>query len=88
MLDKKAETNFIETQKPIIEKYLKYNYNGIETITYYEKPFKTPMGSLDIKGYVNDDKNLNFSATTYPPEGFQGGHSSSPELAEMRKPEK
>ncbi len=87
MSNKKAENEYIETQKPRIEKYLKYNYNGIETITYSEEHFKTPMGSLDIDGYVNNDKDLYFSATTYPPQDFEAGASPSKDLDKMRKEE-
>ncbi len=87
MSNKKEETEYIQAQKPRIEKYLKYNYNGIQTVTYEKETTTTPMGGLHIQGYVNNDKNLYFSATMFPPENFEAGASPSKDLDKMKKEE-
>jgi len=58
------ETNFLQTEKPRIEKYLKYNYENIETVTF-EKVTKSSMGVPHIEGYVNNNKDMSFDAGVY-----------------------
>ncbi|MGX7418261.1 DUF1433 domain-containing protein [Carnobacterium gallinarum] len=64
------KNEMMSTESPRIEKYLKYNYEGIETITF-EKVIVSPMGIPSINGYVNDDKEKTFSADIYD-QHFEG----------------
>ena len=59
-MEKQRIESYVEIQKPRIEKYLKYNYNNIEKITLTGIN-KNPMGGFSIKGYVNENKSLNFT---------------------------
>lgn len=54
----------IETEGPRIEKYLKYNYRDIATVNFTEVVIN-PTGIPHIKGYVNDNTDLKFSAGIY-----------------------
>jgi len=57
----KSEMEFyMKEQKPRIEKFLKYNYNNIESVTLTGTK-KNPMGGFSIKGYVNENKNFKIS---------------------------
>lgn len=55
---------------PLIEKYLKYNYEGIKSVTFSEVKVN-PTGVPHIIGYVNNDKDTYFSAGIYN-EKFDG----------------
>ncbi|XUB55951.1 hypothetical protein IGJ02_000183 [Enterococcus sp. DIV0724b] len=56
-----SEMNYyMKEQKPKIEKFLKYNYNNIKSVTLTQAN-KNPMGGFSIKGYVNENKNLKIS---------------------------
>ncbi|WP_317912503.1 DUF1433 domain-containing protein [Carnobacterium maltaromaticum] len=55
---------------PLIEKYLKYNYEGIKSVTFSEVKVN-PTGIPHIIGYVNNDKDTYFSAGIYN-EKFDG----------------
>ena len=61
IVEKKKIDEYVERQKPRIEKYLKYNYDNIDSITITGTS-KNPMGGFSIKGYINDDKNLTILA--------------------------
>lgn len=50
---------YLTSQKSRIEKYLKYNYNNIDTIEFLEIT-NTPMGAIHISGKIN--KNIDFTA--------------------------
>lgn len=76
------EKKLMEGQKADIELSLKYNYNGIKKVNLV-KIEKTPMGYL-IKGYVNDDKKLNFSAGVSDGK-FDDTMSMSAELEDLAK---
>lgn len=54
----------IETEGPRIEKYLKYNYKGIDSITFTTVKMN-PTGVPHIIGYVNNNKDMNFNAGIY-----------------------
>ena len=55
-----AEKAFWEKQKPRIELYFRYNYEGIKSFTYTGTE-ESPMG-ISIDGYVNDNPKHDFSA--------------------------
>lgn len=64
------ETKLLQTEKPRIEKYLKYNYENIESVSFTE--VKTnPTGVQHIIGYVNNDKETYFNAGIYN-NNFEG----------------
>lgn len=59
-----SEMNYyMKEQKPRIEKFLKYNYNNIDSVTLTGTK-KNPMGGFSIKGYINDDKSLTITVPT------------------------
>ena len=39
--------------------FIKTNYKDIKSIDYYDDYEVNPMGGIDIKGYLNDDKKEN-----------------------------
>ncbi|MGY3779245.1 DUF1433 domain-containing protein [Isobaculum melis] len=81
----KTEQIFWSEQKIRIEKFIKYNFNDIETVTFTET-YKTPM-SVGIHGYVNnDEENLYFSATIYNEQDtFEADITVHPELDKLSK---
>ncbi|MGY3779201.1 DUF1433 domain-containing protein [Isobaculum melis] len=54
----------IETEGPRIEKYLKYNYENYESITF-DTVVVNPTGIPHIKGYVNNNPELKFDVGIY-----------------------
>ncbi|MGX7418258.1 DUF1433 domain-containing protein [Carnobacterium gallinarum] len=58
------EKEFIKFEGSRIEKFLKYNYAGIETVTFIDTKV-SPMGVPYIEGYVNGNKDMSFSADIY-----------------------
>lgn len=56
--------NFLKEEAPRIEKYLKYNYENIKSVTFTEVKVY-PTGVPHIIGYVNDDKSTYFNAGIY-----------------------
>ncbi|MGY3779246.1 DUF1433 domain-containing protein [Isobaculum melis] len=79
----KIEQKFWDEQKVRIEKFIRYNFKDIESVTFTEN-YKTPM-SVAIKGYINEDKkNLNFIATiSNEQDFFEKGFASSPGISRM-----
>nr|WP_246369343.1 DUF1433 domain-containing protein [Listeria rustica] len=65
-----ADNKLIAEEKPRIEKYLKYNYENIDSVTVTEV-VHNPTGIPHIMGYVNGDKKLSFDAGVYD-ERFEG----------------
>ncbi|EAC3452246.1 hypothetical protein BJM51_12605 [Listeria monocytogenes] len=59
-----AADQFLKEEAPRIEKYLKYNYNNIENVTFTKVDY-TGMGTPYIEGYVNGDKDLYFTTSIY-----------------------
>lgn len=58
------ETKLLQEAKPRIEKYLKYNYKNIESVSFID--VKTnPTGVQHIIGYVNNDKETYFNVGIY-----------------------
>ncbi|MGY3778610.1 DUF1433 domain-containing protein [Isobaculum melis] len=81
----KIEQKFWDEQKVRIEKFIRYNFNDIESITFTETR-KTPM-SVGIYGYVNgDEKKLYFIAPIYNGEDkFDTGLTTASKLGELAK---
>lgn len=89
---KQLKENLLHSKAEITE-LLEWNYKGIKSVTFYydgsggsgvsRVPFDdslatTPAGDLTICGYVNEDKNIGFSASLNPItmrlEGDYGGY--------------
>lgn len=60
-MEKISQEEYMKEQKPRIEKFLKYHYNNIDSITLTGTQ-NNPMGGFFIKGYINGDKDLTISA--------------------------
>ncbi|GGC95746.1 DUF1433 domain-containing protein [Enterococcus wangshanyuanii] len=73
MEKKKNNDMKMDVQKKRIEKYIKYNYEDINIITFTDSK-RVPTGGTYIHGYVNNDKKLSFTAWLTP-EVFQGQFS-------------
>lgn len=56
-MEKNPQEEYMKEQKPRIEKFLKYHYNHMNSVTLTSTQ-KNPMGGFSIKGYINNDKNL------------------------------
>ncbi|MBC1490197.1 DUF1433 domain-containing protein [Listeria sp. FSL L7-1509] len=65
---KHQEKELMQEQKPRIEKFLKYNYNNIESITL-TKTYTNPTGIVHIEGYLNNNEKLKIDA---PLDGING----------------
>ncbi len=79
-----TEEKFWESQKPRIELFFRYNFEGIHSF-HYTKTNKSPMG-ISIKGYVNGDPDLYFTADVAGYESeFNGLSSNSQKLGKLRK---
>ncbi|MGM0094818.1 hypothetical protein IGJ40_002779 [Enterococcus sp. DIV0418] len=65
---KHQEKELMQEQKPRIEKFLKYNYNNIESITL-TKTYTNPTGVVHIEGYLNNNEKLKIDA---PLDGLNG----------------
>lgn len=74
-------------QEPYIEKYLNYNFNGIDTIEITNVK-NSPTNTIYISGYINNDKELDFVASFESSKpGSNMGLSIGQKFAEMAKPE-
>ncbi|MBI5972102.1 DUF1433 domain-containing protein [Staphylococcus caledonicus] len=83
--EKKAkEQQYYDEQKERIELFMKYNVKGYKTI-HFTKIERNPMDGYDIEGYINNDKDIAFTAGTRFRENFQfdGDITSSAKLEEM-----
>lgn len=60
-IDKKS---LLEKEGSRIEKYLKYNYKDINSITFTDVKIN-PTGIPHIMGYVNNNEDMNFNAGIY-----------------------
>ncbi|WP_246369379.1 DUF1433 domain-containing protein [Listeria rustica] len=81
-VENKQEAQML-VEKNRIETYLKYNYKDISNVEI-TKTGVTPMGIPYIDGYVNGDKNLNFSADIYDGH-FEESIDMSAELGALAK---
>ncbi|KGL38141.1 DUF1433 domain-containing protein [Listeria sp. SHR_NRA_18] len=65
-----AIEKLIAEESPRVEKYLKYNYENIDSVTITGVDVN-PTGIPHIMGYVNGDKKLSFDAGVYD-EHYEG----------------
>ncbi|MED2710619.1 DUF1433 domain-containing protein [Bacillus toyonensis] len=85
---KEQEGLFWKQQETRIEKYIRYNIKDVQSITF-TKHEVNPMGVPSVDGYINNDKELNFSASISTTKYFEDKLSRSGKLGELvKKPEK
>ncbi|MGI8358862.1 DUF1433 domain-containing protein [Bacillus cereus] len=85
---KEQEGLFWKQQETRIEKYIRYNIKDVQLITF-TKHEVNPMGVPSVDGYINNDKELNFSASISTTKNFEDKLSRSGKLGELvKKPEK
>ena len=70
MLHESKRQHYIDIQKKRIELFFKENINNYQSIKVTDIG-KTPMGGYSIKGYINNNKKLDFIATMNEDKGFQ-----------------
>ncbi|WP_369902678.1 DUF1433 domain-containing protein [Bacillus manliponensis] len=85
---KEAQEKFWKEQEARIETYIHYNVRDVKSITFTERKVN-PMGVPSIKGYINNDKELDFIASISTTENFEDDFSRSGKLGKLIKdPEK
>lgn len=85
---KEQEERFWKKQEARVEKYIHYNVKDVQSITF-TKHEVNPMGVPSVDGYINNDKELNFSASISTTKNFEDKLSRSGKLGELvKKPEK
>ncbi|MBK5347332.1 MULTISPECIES: DUF1433 domain-containing protein [Bacillus] len=86
--EKEKEEQFWKVQEARVEKYIRYNIKDVQSITF-TKHEVNPMGVPSVDGYINNDKELNFSASISTTKNFEDKLSRSGKLGEfVKKPEK
>ena len=81
---KEAQEKFWKEQETRIEKYIHYNIKDVKSITFTKHDIN-PMGVPTIKGYINNDKGLDFLASVTTTENFEGDFTRSQRLDKMMK---
>ncbi|MBJ8117791.1 MULTISPECIES: DUF1433 domain-containing protein [Bacillus] len=85
---KEQEEKFWKVQEARVEKYIRYNIQDVKSITFTEKSV-SPMGVPRLKGYINNNKELDFIARISTTENFEGQFTRSGKLGKLIKdPEK
>ncbi|PJN49598.1 DUF1433 domain-containing protein [Bacillus mycoides] len=85
---KEIEEKFWNEQKERVEKYIHYNIKDVKSITFTERE-TSPMGIPRLKGYINNDQQLDFVARISTTENFEDQFDCSGELGKLIKdPEK
>ncbi|PQZ45958.1 hypothetical protein CQ058_30575 [Bacillus sp. MYb56] len=85
---KEEEEKFWKVQEARVEKYIRYNIQDVKSITFTEKSV-SPMGVPRLKGYINNNKELDFIARISTTENFEDNFTRSGELGKLIKdPEK
>lgn len=64
IMNENKKKDLLTSESPRIEKYLKYNYENIKSVTF-TKVVVTPMGVPHIQGYVNNNEDMSFNAGIY-----------------------
>ncbi|KXH82464.1 MULTISPECIES: DUF1433 domain-containing protein [Bacillus] len=81
---KEKEEQFWKVQEARVEKYIYYNIEDVKSITFIEKGV-SPMGVPKLKGYINNNKELDFIASISTTKNFENKFTRSGELDEMIK---
>ncbi|PFZ93360.1 DUF1433 domain-containing protein [Bacillus wiedmannii] len=85
---KEQEDKFWKVQEARVTKYIHYNVKDVKSITFTEHE-TSPMGIPRLKGYINNDQQLDFVARISTTENFEDKFDCSGELGNLIKdPEK
>lgn len=85
---KEIEEKFWKAQEVRVEKYIHYNIQDVKSITFTERE-TSPMGIPRLKGYINNNQQLDFVARISTTENFEDKFDCSAELGKLIKdPEK
>lgn len=85
---KEIEEKFWRAQEVRVEKYIHYNIQDVKSITFTERE-TSPMGIPRLKGYINNNQQLDFVARISTTENFEDKFDCSAELGKLIKdPEK
>ncbi|MCU5270502.1 DUF1433 domain-containing protein [Bacillus cereus] len=85
---KEKEEKFWKAQEARVEKYIHYNIENVESITFSDHSV-SPMGVPSVEGYINNDKELWFDASISTTDKFEDKFGCSGELDKMiKKPAK
>ncbi|MCU5097967.1 DUF1433 domain-containing protein [Bacillus wiedmannii] len=85
---KEEEEKFWKVQETRVAKYIHYNVKDVKSITFTEHE-TSPMGIPRLKGYINNDQQLDFVARISTTENFEDKFDCSGELGNLIKdPEK
>ncbi|EMY5506292.1 DUF1433 domain-containing protein [Bacillus wiedmannii] len=85
---KEEEEKFWKVQETRVAKYIHYNVKDVKSITFTERE-TSPMGIPRLKGYINNDQQLDFVARISTTENFEDKFDCSGELGKLIKdPEK
>ncbi|PFD26910.1 DUF1433 domain-containing protein [Bacillus thuringiensis] len=85
---KEQEEKFWKAQEARIEKYIRYNIEDVESITFTKKDV-SPMGVPYLEGHINHNKELDFIASISTTENFEDDFTRSGELGKLiKKPAK
>ncbi|MCG1450183.1 DUF1433 domain-containing protein [Staphylococcus epidermidis] len=78
---KAAEEKYYNQQKGRIELFMKYNVKDFKSVDFTSCE-RDLMGGYAIKGYINNNKKLSFTASAYLDENnqFEGDYSSTEEF--------
>ena len=85
---KEQEEKFWKVQEARVEKYIRYNIQDVKSITFTEKSV-SPVGVPRLKGYINNNKELDFISRISTTENFEDKFTRSGKLGKLIKdPEK
>ncbi|EJY9231058.1 DUF1433 domain-containing protein [Listeria monocytogenes] len=68
--EKEYKSTIFTQQKPRIEAFFDYNYNGVNEITLTSLQ-ENPTGVVHIKGYINGDEDLWIDAALFDSAGVE-----------------
>ncbi|PGW11793.1 hypothetical protein COD90_22350 [Bacillus cereus] len=81
---KEKEEKFWKAQEARVEKYIRYNIQDVKSITFKEHSV-SPMGVPRLKGYINNNEELDFIAYISTTENFEDDFTRSGELGKLIK---
>lgn len=83
MYNKNTEKHYIDTQKKRIDLFFQNNLKNYENSSI-DSIQKTPMGSIELKGHINNKKNLYFNVKLNKETNYQfnGDLGQSKDLTE------
>ncbi|HDR3489258.1 TPA: DUF1433 domain-containing protein [Bacillus wiedmannii] len=85
---KEEEEKFWKVQETRVAKYIHYNVKDVKSITFTERE-TSPMGIPRLKGYINNDQQLDFVARISTTDNFEDKFDRSGEFGKLIKdPEK